>query len=121
MFCNNCGIQNPDTAKFCSECGTKFNHAPSDIPPAKPAPEKPVETKNTVSIEEKLATLSTANLHVENKTASRTLDPIDDPYWDDVLPEIDNEIYAIPKDNIIKVAVSIFALFAVIVWLIYML
>lgn len=30
MFCNQCGTQNPDNAKFCSDCGLRFvNNEPS--------------------------------------------------------------------------------------------
>jgi uncharacterized membrane protein YvbJ len=28
MNCPNCGLPNPDTAKFCSNCGTSFVNAP---------------------------------------------------------------------------------------------
>nr|MCR4729115.1 zinc-ribbon domain-containing protein [Lachnospiraceae bacterium] len=27
MFCEKCGAQNPDDAKFCSVCGAKFETA----------------------------------------------------------------------------------------------
>jgi len=136
MFCNQCGTKNPDNVKFCSECGTKM--MPISSASTNPAPKgtsKPTEApqpattpqnqtssaKDNMSIEDKLATLSTSSIHVENKIASRKIDPIEDPYWDDVLPEIDNEIYAIPKDNLIIIALSIVALFAIIAWLIFML
>lgn len=45
--------------------------------------------------------------------------PATDPYWDDVLPEVENEYNQIPKDIILKAAGCIVALFAVIAWLIY--
>lgn len=136
MFCNQCGTKNPDNVKFCNECGAKMLPAstastiptPVAVPksavtpqPVTTSQDKTTSAKDNMSIEDKLATLSTSTIHVENKVASRRIDPIEDPYWDDVLPEIDNEIYAIPKDNLIKIAASILALFAVIAWLIYML
>lgn len=31
MFCNNCGKQHPDDAKFCTDCGAKFD-APESAP-----------------------------------------------------------------------------------------
>ena len=35
VFCSQCGTDNPDNAKFCSECGVKLYHAPkaTDTPP----------------------------------------------------------------------------------------
>ncbi|MBE5884121.1 MAG: zinc-ribbon domain-containing protein [Lachnospiraceae bacterium] len=98
MFCNQCGTQNRDTAKFCNECGTKLT-----------------------SSSDKLANLSTSDIYIENTAEFRCVEHIKDPYWDEVLPEIDNEIYAIPKDSLIKIATSILALFSVIALLIYML
>lgn len=34
MNCPNCGLPNPDNAKFCSNCGTSFGSAPSQPPPS---------------------------------------------------------------------------------------
>jgi uncharacterized membrane protein YvbJ len=34
MNCPNCGLSNPDTAKFCANCGTAFN----SVPPAQSPP-----------------------------------------------------------------------------------
>lgn len=45
--------------------------------------------------------------------------PDADPYWDDVLPEIDNEIYQIPKDIFLKAIGIIVGLIAIMAWLIY--
>lgn len=45
--------------------------------------------------------------------------PDTDPYWDDVLPEIDNEIYQIPKDIILKGVGVVVGLFLIMAWLIY--
>ena len=45
----------------------------------------------------------------------------DDAYWNDVLPEIDNEINQIPKDVILKAVGCVVALFVIIAWLIFML
>ena len=66
-------------------------------------------------------TVVTADGKTRPALASANLNPIEDPYWDDVLPEIESEIMAIPKENIIKAAGSLIALFAIIAWLIYML
>lgn len=39
MNCPNCGLSNPDTAKFCANCGTHFGAAPPpQTPPAYQAP-----------------------------------------------------------------------------------
>jgi pSer/pThr/pTyr-binding forkhead associated (FHA) protein len=35
-FCTNCGKQNPDEARFCSQCGTRLA-PPDDVPPPAPA------------------------------------------------------------------------------------
>lgn len=45
---------------------------------------------------------------------------IDDPYWDDVKPEIDNEIYQIDRSVILKGVGCICALFLLIAYLVYM-
>lgn len=45
----------------------------------------------------------------------------DDAYWNDVLPEIDDEINQIPKDIILKAVGCVVALFVIIAWLIFML
>lgn len=76
------------------------------------------------SIEEALAALSTSHNKVNPITLTGTqkkeeLPLIDDHYFDDVLPEIDNEIYSIPKDNIWKIVFSVIGLFIISAWLIY--
>lgn len=38
MFCGNCGKQNPDGAKFCSNCGSALNAAPVQQTPVYQAP-----------------------------------------------------------------------------------
>lgn len=48
-------------------------------------------------------------------------DDWNDPYWDDVKPEIDNEIYQIDRSVILKGVGCICALFLVIAYLVYML
>ena len=57
----------------------------------------------------------------EKKAASMVLNPIDDPYWDDTVKEIDDTLHAISPENVLKVIGCIFAVFAVIAWFIYML
>ena|GEM_PF-2436432 len=43
MFCENCGTQLSDTAKFCSGCGTPQSAAPAPAQPQRqPAPSQPV-------------------------------------------------------------------------------
>lgn len=58
-YCTACGSQNPDEARFCSQCGTKL------LAPA-PAPE-PVDSTATITFGAREAT----------ETADRQLDPID--------------------------------------------
>lgn len=90
------------------------------------APVNPAEVR---SVDDKLRSLSvysekevvTADGKTRPALASADLNPIEDPYWDDILPEIEAEIMAIPKENIIKAAGCLIALFAVMAWLIYML
>src|SRR5438309_1964736 len=53
MFCNDCGANNPDTAKFCSQCGKPLltaapsssgpssANAPLSTAPVKPPPNSP--------------------------------------------------------------------------------
>src|SRR5579875_3742585 len=33
MMCPNCGLANPDNAKFCANCGTQFGNAASSSTP----------------------------------------------------------------------------------------
>lgn len=60
-------------------------------------------------------TESAANANTEYLT------PANDPYWDDVLPEINDELYQIPKDIIVKAIGIVVAVAASISWLILML
>ena len=98
-----------------------------EFPVVEPLPVEPVPVeKQDVAVKtenplEKLSTYSQFSVIDEKKVASPSLDPIEDDYWDDTLKEIDSEIYAIPKENIIKIAGSIIALLLVIFWFIYML
>ena len=46
-FCTACGKQNPDDARFCSQCGTRLMTA--DTPPAAPQ-DAPGESTATISI-----------------------------------------------------------------------
>lgn len=150
-FCSECGAKlTPSTTANVSEVNNHFTNKLAEVKPSAvntveskisatpvtPSPTPVVMPKSEatptpiatapkaqpeISVEEKLANLSTAGMNFENRVASKDINPIQDPYWDDVKPEIDNEIYAIPKDNLIKVAFSILALFLVIAWLIFML
>jgi pSer/pThr/pTyr-binding forkhead associated (FHA) protein len=47
-FCTACGKQNPDDARFCSQCGTRLATAPPEAP-ATPAPDSG-ESTATISI-----------------------------------------------------------------------
>ena len=47
--------------------------------------------------------------------------PETDPYWDDIIPQIDEEIHRIPKDIIVKGGIIAVALVFVIIFMIYML
>ncbi len=148
MYCNECGANNPDGSKFCNGCGAKLMQ-PRTSAQAGPALENPVAAAQQAqpvqklnftaeqekvnpaeekSINEKLRSLSvysekevvSADGKVRPAVASANLNPVEDPYWDDVLPEIEAEIMAIPKENVIKAAGCLIALFAIIAWLIYM-
>jgi pSer/pThr/pTyr-binding forkhead associated (FHA) protein len=46
-FCTACGTQNPDDARFCSQCGTRLVTAP---PPATPAPSGEPSAESTATI-----------------------------------------------------------------------
>lgn len=38
MTCPNCGLANPDNARFCGNCGTTLGAAPYNAPPPPPQP-----------------------------------------------------------------------------------
>lgn len=57
----------------------------------------------------------------EIASSNEPLTPANDPYWDDVLPEINDELYQIPKDTIAKAIGIVVAVAASIAWLIFML
>ncbi len=73
-FCTACGKQNPDDARFCSQCGTRLVTDPAPAPvvppsaPAAPAPDPAGETTATISI-------GTTADKVE--TSDRQLNPVD--------------------------------------------
>lgn len=79
---------------------------------------------NAPSVEDALRALSTSKDRVNpvdlvGGKKSSDLELIDDHYFDDVLPEIENEIYSIPKENIAKVIIAILGLIVIMGWLIY--
>lgn len=41
MFCGECGTQNPDTNKFCKNCGQPLNRSRAAAPVIQPAPAQP--------------------------------------------------------------------------------
>jgi hypothetical protein len=47
-FCTQCGHQNPEGARFCSQCGSRLEDAPA-ADPAAPAGEHPSETTATIT------------------------------------------------------------------------
>lgn len=116
LKCAICGYENNDDTKFCGNCGTKLGSPASGVTSDKASDDKlsKLSASKTAS---PLPEVSSGRPTI----ASGYLDPIDDPYWDDVLPEIDNELNSIPKDTIVKVAGCVVALFIIIAWLIYML
>ena len=70
---------------------------------------------------------STDNSFNDNETSrwmkdssNSNISPDEDPYWNDVLPEIEEEIYKIPKEIFVKIFGSFVALIAVIAWLVFM-
>jgi hypothetical protein len=74
-FCTACGKQNPDDARFCSQCGTRLVTPEAEAPasPAAPAPAAPTgpgEGESTETI-----TFGVASEKVE--TSDRQLSPVD--------------------------------------------
>src|SRR5262245_23572488 len=49
-FCTACGKQNPDDARFCSQCGTRLVVPESTAPAPDTAPGEPDESTATISI-----------------------------------------------------------------------
>ena len=54
-----------------------------------------------------------------NTPVSETINPANSSYWDDVVPEIEEEIYRIPKDIILKFVFGCVAVLLLIIILIY--
>ena len=48
-FCTQCGHQNPDGARFCSQCGSRLETAAAPAAPAAPAGESPSESTATIT------------------------------------------------------------------------
>lgn len=100
--------------------------------PAPAEPDEYEEDDDEDDDEDILSSLSTApsKSNMANSTeetqgkgfqpSSSLMDPVNDPYWDDVLPEIDNEINKTPKDVILKGIGIVAALFIVMAWLIFL-
>ena len=49
-FCTACGKQNPDDARFCSQCGTRLVTADAPTSRGESSPESPSESTATISI-----------------------------------------------------------------------
>lgn len=48
-------------------------------------------------------------------------DPATDPFYDSIMPEIENEIYQIPKEIFIRAILIIFAILLIVIWLLFIL
>jgi pSer/pThr/pTyr-binding forkhead associated (FHA) protein len=71
-FCTACGRQNPDDARFCSQCGTRLVTPDAPAAPAAPAPAAP-----QVGDDESTATISIAVGADKVETSDRQLNPVD--------------------------------------------
>ena len=78
-FCTACGRQNPDDARFCSQCGTRLVTADAD-PAAPSVPETP-PTQSTPEVPDAGTDDSTATINVgpgeKAETSDRQLNPVD--------------------------------------------
>lgn len=93
-----------------------------DEPIIPPAPARKLSTARTpVPETRKLSTARNTTLSASESNYSSNYSIEDDAYWNDVLPEIDDEINQIPKDVILKAVGCVVALFVIIAWLIFML
>jgi pSer/pThr/pTyr-binding forkhead associated (FHA) protein len=70
-FCTACGRQNPDDARFCSQCGTRLL-APEPPAPATPAPAAPGAPEG-----ESTATITFGVGGEKAETSDRQLSPVD--------------------------------------------
>jgi pSer/pThr/pTyr-binding forkhead associated (FHA) protein len=69
-FCTNCGHQNPDDARFCSQCGTRLVTAPV----APPGPSEP-SAESTATIQ--ISSVSEVSELSKAETGERQLNPVD--------------------------------------------
>jgi pSer/pThr/pTyr-binding forkhead associated (FHA) protein len=67
-FCTSCGRQNPDDARFCSQCGTRL--VTSEATEPTPAPTAPGDGETT-------ATISIGTGADKAETSDRQLNPVD--------------------------------------------
>ena len=58
-FCTACGKQNPDDARFCSQCGTRLVGADTNAPPQ---PEASGETTATLDVSDRAVATSSGPL-----------------------------------------------------------
>ena len=137
-FCFECGSKLPETK-------TKKEPAASTTAPAmkeekseqKTAPEKPIQVQ-TLNKEdtEKLQEVDDAedfyyeedeeieetSSETDNKphvTSTIPTNPQDDPYWDDIVPEVEKELQKIPKDILLKGIGIVVGIFLIILYLVY--
>lgn len=147
MYCMFCGTELPDNAAFCFECGSKLPETKTKKEPAAstPAPEKKeekttakpfqVQTLNREEPEEPQEVDDTEDFYYEEdeeieETSSETYNnthvsstiptnPQEDPYWNDIVPEVEKELQKIPKDILLKGIGIVVGIFLIIVYLVY--
>ena len=69
-FCTACGHQNPDSARFCSQCGTRLVEADATTTAGTPVP--PLE-----AVGEATATIQLGDTSGKTETGERKLNPVD--------------------------------------------
>lgn len=196
MFCDNCGKQIPDTAKFCRFCGTPivYDDMPSPDPTPAPAPKEetvevvketktvgkykmdgetapaPAPTPKKEEQEQKIddepieeyfedededeepssekTTMASVSQPAEQPIKEMTpeeeeeeyeeemyededtsfqkaspivhKDPETDEYWNDIIPQVEDELFRIPKSLFLKIGGAAIAVIIIIAWIIYM-
>lgn len=65
-------------------------------------------------------TESVAEILEEPEENSIGMDPATDPFYDSIKPEIENEVYKIPKDIFIKGLLAVALVIVIIIWLLFM-
>lgn len=73
MFCKNCGKQLPDSAKFCSGCGTPVTPAAPPAPPDEAKVQKPEASSNNTAAEE-ISEVSSETAEVPGEEAPKVFE-----------------------------------------------